>query len=57
VTSSGKESMANTRGNDYVLSTDRVNAIKEAGMWDNPELRRKATQRYIEWDRQNKVRN
>jgi len=57
VTSSGKESMANTRGNEYVLSTDRVNAIKEAGMWDNPELRRKATQRYIEWDRQNKNRS
>jgi hypothetical protein len=57
VTSSGRESMANTRGNDYVLNPDRVNAIKEAGMWDNQELRRKATQRYIEWDRQNKVRN
>lgn len=56
VTSSGRESMGNSKSNDYVLSPDRVAAIKEAGMWDNMELRRKATQRYIEWDRQNKNR-
>jgi hypothetical protein len=56
VTSSGRESMANSRGNDYVLSTERVNAMKEAGVWDNLELRKKATQRYIEWDRNNKSR-
>ena len=48
--------MANSRGNDYVLSTERVNAMKEAGVWDNLELRKKATQRYIEWDRNNKSR-
>ena len=57
VTSSGKESIGNSKSNEYRLSTERVNAMKDAGMWDNLELRKKATQKYIEWDRQNKNRS
>jgi hypothetical protein len=56
VTSSGRESSASPRGNQYVLTPDRVSAMKEAGVWDNPDSRKRATQRYMEWDRQNKDR-
>ena len=56
VTSSGRESSASPRGNQYVLTPDRVSAMKEAGVWDNPDARKRATQRYMEWDRQNKDR-
>jgi hypothetical protein len=56
VTSSGRESSASPKGNQYVLTPDRVSAMKEAGVWDNPDSRKRATQRYMEWDRQNKDR-
>lgn len=56
VTSSGRESTASTRGNEFRLSPDRVAAMKEAGMWDNPELKQKAIRKYAEWDRNNKQR-
>jgi hypothetical protein len=56
VTSSGRESTASTRGNEFRLSPDRVAAMKEAGMWDNPELKQKAIRKYAEWDRTNKQR-
>ena len=54
VASSGRESIASTRGTEFRLSPDRVAAMKEAGLWDNPELRRKATEKYAMWDRANK---
>ena len=56
VTSSGRESSASPRGNQYVLTPERVSAMKEAGVWDSPDARKRATQRYMEWDRQNKDR-
>jgi hypothetical protein len=56
VTSSGRESSASPKGNQYVLTPDRVSAMKEAGVWDNLDSRKRATQRYMEWDRQNKDR-
>jgi hypothetical protein len=51
VTSSGRESTGSTRGNEFRLSPDRVAAMKEAGMWDNPELKQKAIRKYAEWDK------
>jgi len=57
VTSSGRESMATTKSNEFRLSPDRVAAMKEAGLWDNPALRQNAIRKYAEWDRQNKSRN
>jgi hypothetical protein len=30
--------------------------MKEAGMWDNPELKQKAIRKYAEWDKTNKLR-
>jgi hypothetical protein len=56
VTSSGRESSASSKGNQYVLTPERVSAMKEAGVWDSPDARKRATQRYMEWDRQNKDR-
>lgn len=38
----------------YVLSADRVRALKEAGMWDDPEKRKRMIARYREQDRQAK---
>lgn len=56
MTSSGRETMATTKANEFRLSPDRVAAMKEAGLWDNPQLRQNAIRKYAEWDRQNKNR-
>lgn len=55
MTSSGRDSMATAKPGEFILSSARVNAIKEAGWWDNPQLRQKAIDKYREWDRQNKA--
>lgn len=57
VTSSGRESMGTTKSNEFRLSPDRVAAMKEAGLWDKPDLRQNAIRKYAEWDRQNKTRS
>ena len=54
---SGREDGASTRPGDYHLSPDRVKAIKEAGMWDDPEKRRKMISTYVKFDRAAKQRN
>ena len=56
MTSSGRETTATTKSNEFRLSPDRVSAMKEAGMWSDPELRQKAIRKYAEWDRTNKNR-
>ena len=56
VTSSGRESNATPKGNVYELSPERVAALKEAGVWNNPEAKMKMINRFREWDKQNKVR-
>lgn len=56
MTSSGRETMATTKANEFRISPDRVAAMKEAGLWDNPTLRQNAIRKYAEWDRQNKNR-
>lgn len=58
VTSSGREAASNAGGkNLYTLSPDRVKALKEAGMWDNLEVRNRMIKRYAAEDRQNNGRN
>jgi hypothetical protein len=57
VTSSGRETTATTKSNEFRLSPDRVAAMKEAGMWDDPTLRQKAIRNYANWDRSNKNRS
>lgn len=56
MTSSGRDSTATTKSNEFRLSPDRVNAIKEAGLWENPQARQNAIRKYAEWDRNNKNR-
>ena len=54
VTSSGREgnSGGSTRANEFVLSPDRVRAIKDTGRWDNLAERKKMIQRYYDYDRE-----
>jgi hypothetical protein len=54
MTGSGRESAPSGRANEFRISPDRVAAMKEAGMWENPELRAKAIKKYAAWDRENK---
>lgn len=56
VTSSGREATATTKSNEFRLTPDRVSAMKEAGVWENIELRKKAISNYVNWDRANKSR-
>jgi len=57
VTSSGRESTATAKTGAYVLSPDRVAAIKEAGAWDDPVRKMKMINNFRAWDRENKGRN
>jgi hypothetical protein len=54
MTSSGRDTQASTRANQFVVSPDRVAAMKEAGIWENEELRMKMIKKYAEYDRQAK---
>lgn len=56
MTSSGRESTATTKSNEFRISPERVAAMKEAGAWDNPELRQKMIKRFADYDRQQKNR-
>ena len=40
--------------NTFTLSRERVQALKDAGMWDNPDKRAKAIRNYAEFDRKNR---
>lgn len=52
VTGSGRESPASRGGsNQFVLSREQVNAIKEAGMWDDPKKRAKMISNYAQYQR------
>ena len=60
VGSAGREASAAYGGNNrsqFVLSPDRVKAMKEAGAWDNPERKAKMIKQFVEYDRQNGRRN
>lgn len=54
VTGSSREaSTASTKGSQtYRLSADRVQALKEAGIWDDPKARAEAIKRYRDYDKQ-----
>lgn len=40
--------------NSFTLSPERQRALKEAGMWDDPEKRKQMIRRYMEMDKQNR---
>jgi hypothetical protein len=57
VGSSGREASAAYGGSNrsqFVLSPDRVKAMKEAGAWDNPERKAKMIKQFITYDRANR---
>jgi len=52
VTGSGRESSVSRGGdNQFVLTKEQVNAMKEAGMWDDPKKRAKMVAKYAEFAR------
>lgn len=51
VTGSGRESTEPSGGKTFTLSAVRVQALKDAGMWDDPKARADAIKRYREYDR------
>ena len=57
MTGSGRESAPTGRANEFRLSADRVQAIKDMGAWDNPDQRAKMIKSYARYDRENKGRN
>jgi hypothetical protein len=54
VTGSGRESITQSGGrNTLTLSPEKVKAMKEAGMWDDPEKRARMIKRYAQEARNN----
>ena len=53
VSGSGKDSGARTSNQSYRLSAERVQALKDAGLWDDPKQRAEAVRRFREYDQQN----
>jgi hypothetical protein len=53
VTGSGRESAPSGNGGTYKLSSERVAALKDSGMWDDPKQRAEAVKRFKEYDRAN----
>ena len=54
---SGRESAPVGRANEFRVSPERVQAMKEMGAWDNPDMRAKMIKSYAKYDRENKGRN
>lgn len=52
VAGSGRDSGSSGKTGTYKLSAERVQAMKDAGIWDNPEKRAEAVKRYREFDKQ-----
>lgn len=60
VGSSGREASAAYGGvnrTQFVLSPERVKAMKEVGAWDNPERKARMIKQFIAYDRANGARN
>jgi len=60
VGSSGREASAAYGGSNrtqFVLSPERVKAMKEAGAWDNPVRKAKMIKHFVSYDRNNGNRN
>ena len=59
VSSSGREASAAYGGNNrtqFVLSPERVKAMKEVGAWDNPTRKKAMIENFIKYDRANGTR-
>ncbi len=51
VTGSSRESSGRAGGNEFVLEPEQVRAMKEAGLWDDPEKRTRMIKRYAQMAR------
>ena len=54
VTSSGRESVSNSKGGGFHISPERVSAMKESGAWNDPVRKKKMVDYFREYDRLNK---
>lgn len=54
ITGSGRESSSGASKGEYNLSPERVQALKDAGAWENPEKRAKMIKAYREYDKSNR---
>lgn len=55
VTGTGREgTTGSSRTNEIVIDPERVKAMKEAGIWDDPKRRAAMIQKYAQYDRQQK---
>ncbi len=57
VASSGREASASFGGSNrsqFVLTPERVKAMKDAGAWENPARKAKMIENFIKYDRQNR---
>ncbi len=54
VTGSSRESGGSSGKQTFTLSKDRVQALKDAGIWDDPKSRSEAIKRYRDYDKQQK---
>ena len=43
-----------TNRSQFILTPDRVKAMKDAGAWDNPQRKQKMIENFIKYDRQNR---
>ena len=57
VTGSGRDSSAAPAQNTYRLSAERVQALKDAGMWEDPKTRAEMIKQYREFDKKNSDRS
>jgi hypothetical protein len=55
VSGSGREGVSASNAGSYKLSAERVSALKDAGVWDDPKQRADAVKRFREFDQQNKA--
>lgn len=55
VAGAGRESGGADSGKTYRLSSDRVQALKDAGIWDDPKQRAEAIRRFREYDKQHRA--
>lgn len=55
VTGSGREGVSASTVGSFKLSAERVSALKDAGIWDDPTQRAEAVKRFREYDQQNKA--
>lgn len=53
VTGGGRETNSAASAKTYKLSSERVSALKEAGLWDDPKKRAEAIKRFRDYDKQN----